>query len=57
MKIARAIQSLSFMAISVAWFAFILTGTRPDMFVTAVWTTIGALVTAFSVEAIRRVLN
>jgi high-affinity K+ transport system ATPase subunit B len=56
MKIARSLQSLSFLAISASWFVFILTGTQPSMFVTAFWTTIGALTTAFGIEGIKRVV-
>lgn len=56
MKIARSLQSLSFLAISASWFVFILTGTQPSMFVTAFWTTIGALLTAFGIEGIKRVV-
>jgi len=45
-RIVYGIQSLAFLAISVSWFTFLLTGTQPSRFVVAVWVTLGALLTA-----------
>ncbi len=49
MKI-RLLQSLSFFAISVSWIVWLLTGKQPDAFVTAMFVTLGALLTAGFVE-------
>ena len=56
MKIARSLQSLSGMVISVSWLNFLLTGTQPSVFVSTVWATVGAVVMILLGEFYYRVI-
>lgn len=46
----RLLQSFSFFAVSASWIVWVLTGKQPDAFVTAMFVTLGALLTVALVE-------
>ncbi len=51
--IPELIQSISYFSIGTAWLVWLLTGKQPEWFVTAVFTTLGAVVVITGIEAIR----
>jgi hypothetical protein len=48
--LVRLLQSVSFFAVSVSWIVYLLSGKQPDMFVTAMFVTLGGLLAVVGVE-------
>jgi len=46
----RLLQSLSFFMLSVSWLVWLITGKQPDTFVTAMFVTLGAVLTIGLIE-------
>lgn len=48
--LVRLLQSVSFFAVSVSWLVYLLTGKEPNIFVSAMFVTLGALITILGIE-------
>jgi hypothetical protein len=52
--IAQLVQSLSYFSIATTWLVWLLTGKQPEWFVTATFTTLGAVTILIGIEALQK---
>jgi hypothetical protein len=52
--IRELVQSLSYFSIATTWLVWLLTGKQPEWFVTAMFTTLGAVTVLISIEAVQK---